>query len=177
MGPQLQIPNTSPEFYCVFTILFCFPRFSKMPCCCKDNVQASFVIGIVLAILSLINCVEYSPLNIALGIVGALIHCILIFGAYKRHRTAILGRFKIFFPLYSFCNYWRKWRKLFRQVLYCLSLVFLFPSCCLSFAFLLLFSCFFQLAIRSRKKTERQQKDNIKSANTILSIFAKNYRK
>ena len=119
-----------------------------MPCCCKDNVQASFVIGIVLAILSLINCVDYSPLNIAIGIVGALIHCILIYGAHQRHRTAILGRFKTAFsPLYSISNFWLKLKELFRQVLYCLSFAFVLPFCCLFcclFAvFMLLFCCFF----------------------------------
>lgn len=147
-----------------------------MPCCCKDNVQASFVIGIVLAVLSLINCVDYSPLNIAIGIVGALIHCILIYGAHKRNRTAILGRFKTFFPLYSFCNFWLKLKELFRQVLYCLSFAFVLPFCCLSVAFLLLFYCFsfvFFLSIRNRKKTARQKKYNMKPAKTILSIFLK----
>ena len=132
-----------------------------MPCCCKDNVQASFVIGIVLAVLSLINCVDYSPLNIAIGIVGALIHCILIFGAYKRNRTAILGRFKTFFSLYTFCNFWLKFRELFWQVLYCLSVAFLLPFCCLSFAFLLSFCCLsnaFLLLFSWLLEIERKQK-------------------
>ena len=115
-------------------------RFYKMPCCCKDNVQASFVIGIVLAILSLIGSVDTQPLNIALGVVGALIHCILIFGAYKRHRTAILGRFKTFlFPLFFLYLFGKSQGNCFCLYIYCLSvpflLSFLLPSCCHSIAF------------------------------------------
>ena len=157
-----------------------------MPCCCKDNVQASFVIGIVLAILSLINCVEYSPLNIALGIVGALIHCILIFGAYKRHRTAILGKFKTFFSpflakikgivsagfvLSFFCLC-----TAFLLSLCCLFVVLLLLFCCLSVNFLLLFCWFFiafLLLFSCLLEIERKQKYNMKPAKTILSIFLK----
>ena len=158
----------------LFTISFCFHRFSKMPCCCKDNVQASFVIGIVLAVLCVIGiAIDFSPLGICLAIVGALIHCILIFGAHKRNRTAILGRFKTFFSLRSFCNFWLKLRELF-WCFCCLSIVFvflfyrlsvafpvvfLFPFlmyfCCLSIAFLLLFSCVLEI--------ERTQKGNRKA--------------
>ena len=57
-----------------------------MPCCCKNYVEASFVLGIVLAVVSLLNCYK-DPIH---GIVGALISGILIFGAKMRNPTAIL---------------------------------------------------------------------------------------
>ena len=61
-----------------------------MPCCCKDNVTASLVIGIVLAILSLVSIAGLTLANIASGVIGALMQCFPIFGAYKRNRTLIL---------------------------------------------------------------------------------------
>ena len=63
-----------------------------MKCCCKDYVETSFVLGIVLAVLSFLGCVgdikdnEYIPI----GVVGVFIHGILIFGSIKRNATAIL---------------------------------------------------------------------------------------
>ena len=60
-----------------------------MPCCCATNVKAAFVLGIVLAVLSLINGINGTA-GIITGILGALINCILIFGAHKRNSTAIL---------------------------------------------------------------------------------------
>jgi len=60
-----------------------------MPCCCATNVKAAFVLGIVLAVLSLIGC--GNGLNgIINGIIGVIIHCVLIFGAHTRNSTAIL---------------------------------------------------------------------------------------
>ena len=67
-------------------------------CCCKDNVTASLANGIVLAILSLVsiagcNATSIASLNsasIGSGVIGALIQCFSIFGAYKRNRTLIL---------------------------------------------------------------------------------------
>ena len=79
-----------------------------MPCCCATNVKAAFVLGIVLAVLSALSCFnievslgklylyfdkgqgEMADGMIANGIIGALIHCILIFGAHTRNKTAIL---------------------------------------------------------------------------------------
>ena len=60
-----------------------------MPCCCATNVKAAFVLGIVLAVLSLIGCGNGSN-GIINGIIGVIIHCILIFGAHTRNSTAIL---------------------------------------------------------------------------------------
>ena len=56
-----------------------------MPCCCKDNVEASFVLGIVLAVLSVLSCFG----DKGNGIYGVLISGILIFGAKQRNPTAI----------------------------------------------------------------------------------------
>ena len=61
-----------------------------MKCCCKDYVETALVLGSVLAILSLIGCIGKSPKFIVFGVLGALIHGILIFGAIKRNATAIL---------------------------------------------------------------------------------------
>ena len=64
-----------------------------MPCCCATNVKAAFVLGIVLAVLSLISCGNESDGKwdgIISGIITAIIHCILIFGAHTRNSTAIL---------------------------------------------------------------------------------------
>ena len=60
-----------------------------MPCCCATNVKAAFILGIVLAVLSLIGCGNgsYGIIN---GIIGVIINCILIFGAHTRNSTAIL---------------------------------------------------------------------------------------
>jgi len=61
-----------------------------MPCCCATNVKAAFVLGIVLAVLSGLSCFDNSEGALAIGIIGAVIHCILIFGAHTRNSTAIL---------------------------------------------------------------------------------------
>ena len=61
-----------------------------MPCCCATNVEAAFVLGIVLAVLNGLSCFNEDPEVIANGIIGAVIHCTLIFGAHKRNSTAIL---------------------------------------------------------------------------------------
>ena len=63
-----------------------------MPCCCKDYVQASFVLGIILAVLNLLTCFkkEGEFENILHGIYGALIFAIVIFGVKMRNPTSIL---------------------------------------------------------------------------------------
>ena len=71
-----------------------------MPCCCKDNVQASLVLGIIFEVLSLILiCIGASERtdpdgertkNLLYGIYGALISGILILGAILRNPTVIL---------------------------------------------------------------------------------------
>ena len=72
-----------------------------MPCCCATNVKAAFVLGIVLAtqyvlilglaiLILLYHPVEGTKIGIISGVIGVLIQCILIFGAHKRHRTALL---------------------------------------------------------------------------------------
>ena len=61
-----------------------------MPCCCKSNVKASFILGIVFVVLSLLGCLGGDLQSIIGGIVGALINGILVFGAHKRNSTAIL---------------------------------------------------------------------------------------
>ena len=69
-------------------VLLLFRSF-KMPCCCATNVKAAFVLGIVLAVLSLIGCGNGSN-GIINAIIGVIIHCVLIFGAHTRNSTAIL---------------------------------------------------------------------------------------
>ena len=61
-----------------------------MPCCCATNVKAAFVLGIDLAVLSGLSCFKGGEGAIAKGIIGVVIHCILIFGAHTRNSTAIL---------------------------------------------------------------------------------------
>jgi len=60
-----------------------------MPCCCATYVKAAFVLGIVLAILSLVGCGNGSN-GIINAIISVIIHCVLIFGAHTRNSTAIL---------------------------------------------------------------------------------------
>ena len=60
-----------------------------MPCCCATNVKAALVLGIVLAVLSLLGCFNGSN-GIINGIIGVVIHCVLVFGAHTRNSTAIL---------------------------------------------------------------------------------------
>ena len=69
-----------------------------MPCCCAKNIKAAFVLGIVLAVLNFLSCLpfcfaqntELTLVGISIGVIGVMTHCILIFGAHKRHSTAIL---------------------------------------------------------------------------------------
>merc|ERR1712223_698734 len=73
--------------------LYDYKRITKMPRvleCCKDNVQACFVLGIVFAGLNVLFCLFGDASNILYGIYGALVSGILIYGAHKRNRTAIL---------------------------------------------------------------------------------------
>jgi len=58
--------------------------------CCKDNVQACFVLGMVFAGLNILFCLFGDASHILSGIYGALVSGILIYGAHKRNRTAIL---------------------------------------------------------------------------------------
>ena len=60
-----------------------------MPCCWAKNIDAAFVLGIVLAVLSLTFCFNGSD-GIFSGIIGVIMNCILIFGAHTRNSTAIL---------------------------------------------------------------------------------------
>ena len=73
-----------------------------MPCCCAKNVKAAFVLGIVLAVFkSFLYCLPFFFVpsedqegtivpGIIIGIIYVMINCFLIFGAHKRHSTAIL---------------------------------------------------------------------------------------
>ena len=61
-----------------------------MPCCCATNVEAAFILGFVLAVLSGLSCFNMVAGAIVNGIIGAVIHCILIFGAHTRNKTEIL---------------------------------------------------------------------------------------
>merc|ERR1712223_35146 len=73
--------------------LYDYKRITKMPRvleCCKDNVQACFVLGIVFAGLNVLFCLFGDASHILSGIYGALVSGILIYGAHKRNRTAIL---------------------------------------------------------------------------------------
>ena len=57
--------------------------------CILTNCQTYFVLGIVLAVLSLIGCGNGSN-GIIKGIIDVIIHCVLVFGAHTRNSTAIL---------------------------------------------------------------------------------------
>ena len=75
-------------------------RFEKMPCCCETNVKAALVIGIIFAISSVLLCFGFGfsidfryadeALLLLVPILIFLASLLLIFGAYKRNRTAIL---------------------------------------------------------------------------------------
>ena len=60
-----------------------------MPCG-QTNLKAAFFLGIALAVLRLLSCGWVSTTAIVIGIIGALIHGILIFGAHTRNSTAIV---------------------------------------------------------------------------------------
>ena len=65
-----------------------------MPCCCETNVKAAYVIGIIFAILSVVLCFGVGfGFNSLLSVPILLIFLaslVLIYGGYKRNRTAIL---------------------------------------------------------------------------------------
>ena len=68
-----------------------FYRYAKISACCfKDNVQTAFILGIILAVHTLVTCCGILWYFIINGILGALIHCILIFGAYFRNHIVII---------------------------------------------------------------------------------------
>ena len=70
------------------------------PCCFSSNIQAAKVLGIIFVIFSLLSIV--APItqgitdagaiigSIVAGIIGALFHGTLIYGAHKQNSTAIL---------------------------------------------------------------------------------------
>ena len=67
-----------------------------MCCCCAKNIDAAFILGIVLAALSLMiffngssAIMDYHKWIIN-GTIGVMINCILIFGAYTRNSKALL---------------------------------------------------------------------------------------
>ena len=70
-----------------------------MPCG-QTNLKATFFLGIALAVLSFLSCLQFFfarsqdgqilTIGTIVGIIGVMIHCILIFGAHKRHSTAII---------------------------------------------------------------------------------------
>ena len=41
-----------------------------MPCCCKSNVEAAFVLGIIFAILNIFGCFKGGTQDIVTGIIG-----------------------------------------------------------------------------------------------------------
>ena len=65
-----------------------------MPCCCETNVKAAYVIGIIFAILSVVLCFGVGfGFDLLLSVPILLIFLaslVLIYGGYKRNRTAIL---------------------------------------------------------------------------------------
>ena len=63
-----------------------------MPCCCETNLKAAYVLGIVLAGVSLVPALVawFFPPAVVFGILSALMHGVLVVGAYKRHTTVIL---------------------------------------------------------------------------------------
>ena len=68
-----------------------FYRYAKISACCfKDNVQTAIILGIILTVHTLVTCCGILWYFIINGILGALIHCILIFGAYFRNRIVII---------------------------------------------------------------------------------------
>ena len=57
---------------------------------CVTNLKAAKDFGIALAIISFLSRFNGDLLDIINGTLSGLIHCILIFGIYKRQSTAIL---------------------------------------------------------------------------------------
>jgi len=62
-----------------------------MPCCCESNVKAAFVLGIIFSVLNIVGLiVQRDVQSIVAGIIFALVNLILVFGAHKRNKEAIL---------------------------------------------------------------------------------------
>ena len=69
-----------------------------MPCCCKTNVEAASIIGKVFMFLSLFTCLQAFSIKdkeimiaeIVTCISGAFVNGILVYGADKRNRIALL---------------------------------------------------------------------------------------
>ena len=69
-----------------------------MPCCCKTNVEAASIIGKLFMFLSLFSCLQAFSIKdkeimiaeIVTCISGAFVNGILVYGADKRNRSALL---------------------------------------------------------------------------------------
>jgi len=62
-----------------------------MPCCCESNLKASFVMGIIFAVLDIVGLLVQRDLqSIITGLIFACGNLLLVYGAHKRHRDAIL---------------------------------------------------------------------------------------
>ena len=60
------------------------------PCCCKDNVQASFILGIVRGVFSFLSVWGGSNENPTISILYTWICGILVLGASKRNSTLLI---------------------------------------------------------------------------------------
>ena len=74
-----------------------------MQCCCKNNVEAAKILGVIIALLSAIGCLKYLEYEkrshnwgqkyieyIIIGVLGFFIHLLLTLGAALRDTTVIL---------------------------------------------------------------------------------------
>jgi hypothetical protein len=65
-----------------------------MPCCCASNIKAAFVIGIVLAVLNILNIAisfyDTKIFSIITGFLGLVSASILAYGAHTRNAKAML---------------------------------------------------------------------------------------
>ena len=70
-----------------------------MPCCCKDNIEASSVLGIIYTFVCLVLFIGTAATSdesserytwLVYGVYGSLVSGLLIFGAKRRNPTAIL---------------------------------------------------------------------------------------
>jgi len=62
-----------------------------MPCCCESNVKASFVMGIIFIVFNILALVVARDIQaIVGGLIFAVVNGILVFGAHKRNKDALL---------------------------------------------------------------------------------------
>jgi len=74
-----------------------------MQCCCKNNVEAAKILGVIFALLSAIGCLKYLEYEkrshnwgqqyieyIIIGVLGFFIHLLLTLGAVIHNATVIL---------------------------------------------------------------------------------------